>query len=1018
MLNIDAESRAALCNIIEGIPLFSALTKDRVGVLADLCSAGVYTIGKPIISKGMLPESLYLISSGRVRSLFQESSNGAVQTLRLLGPGELFGWVSLMRRQPTEIVTASEETTCLQIPLASLSRLINEFPFLYDLLRAQSDPSEICAILEHLYSHDPLKRARLVDSGFSGLKELSLHLYQSAVVVDTGFSRVIPQSVRQWFVSRSDDAAYPPGSEYRPSSSEISEGHSLRLVGLDLSCIKSEPSFRPEESKAEPLSGGEPLAIRGAVESVPGGSERMLDREEFSYHTEEEDESENSREFPFFRGRGAVEETAACFLMFGKAMHVPVKKDLIQSIIGNQYARNGQISLQDCGGVGVVLGLKAQVVSFGFEALPRLKLPALIGWNKSFAVLYKVSSKSVTLAVPSSSGAKVLELKEFQEIWDHPGEALVLDVREDTPESKFGFDWFAPSIKKYRNVLGEVMIASFFTQIMTLVNPLLFMIIIDQVIVKNSYSTLHVLGTFMLAIAVLQAVLNSLRTYLFVDTTNRIDVALGAEVIDHLLRLPLRFFEKRPVGELSSRIGELERIRQFLTGTALGVVLDAVFSFVYVVVLFAFSWKLALMTLSVVPLIGLITFLLSPVIRKQLREKAVRHSITNAYLIEVLSGIQTVKSQNIELRARWNWQEKYAAYVKEGFKPVISGTIANSANSFLSQASGLIVIWAGAALVLNNELTLGQLIAFRIIAGYIVSPVMRLAQLWQEFQETGMSLERLADIVDTPQEGGKEQLSQIPLPLIKGEVFCENISFRFRENTPMVLKNVTVTIHAGSFVGIVGESGSGKSTFAKLIQRLYVLEEGRIFIDHYDIGKVELNSLRSQIGIVPQDPMLFNVSVKENIALTNPDATDAETIRAAKIAEAHDFIMALPTGYNTPVGEKGSSLSGGQRQRIAIARTILQNPGLIILDEATSALDSDTESRLTANMMTAFKGKTVLFITHRLNSVKGASMILCFHDGCIDEAGTHEDLMARKGRYYSLFQKQSYSIPVMEENRG
>jgi len=1016
MSNTGDESRAALCNIIEGMHLFSALAADKVGLLADLCSAGVYTIGKPIISKGMLPESLYLISSGRVRSLFQERGNGAVQTLRLLGPGEFFGWVSLMRRQPTEIVTASEETTCLQIPLASLSRIINEFPFLYDLLRVQSDPSEICAILEPIYSSDPRWKVRLAESGFSGIKELSLHLSQSAVVVDTGFSRVIPQSTLQWFVSRSDDAAYPPGSEYHPSSSEISESHSLRLVGIDLSCIKSEPPLKSEESVATPVLEVEPLALRVATQRVPGVDE-TAHREEFSYQAEEESESENSREFPFFRGRGAVEETTACFLMFGKSLNVPVKKDLIQSIIGNQYARNGQISLQDCGGVGVVLGLKAQVVGFGFEALSRLKLPALIGWNKSFAVLYKVSSKSVTLAVPSS-GIKVMSCKEFQEKWDHPGEALVLDVREDTPEIKFGFDWFAPSIKKYRNVLGEVMIASFFTQIMTLVNPLLFMIIIDQVIVKNSYSTLHVLGTFMLVIAVLQAVLNSLRTYLFVDTTNRIDVALGAEVIDHLLRLPLRFFEKRPVGELSSRIGELERIRQFLTGTALGVVLDAVFSFVYVVVLFAFSWKLALMTLSVVPVIGLITFLLSPVIRKQLREKAIRHSITNAYLIEVLSGIQTVKSQNIELRARWNWQEKYAAYVKEGFKPVVSGTIANSANSFLSQASGLIVIWAGAALVLNNELTLGQLIAFRMIAGYITSPVMRLAQLWQEFQETGMSLERLADIVDTPQEGGKEQLSQIPLPLLKGEIFCDNVSFRFREGTPMVLKNVTVTIPAGSFVGIVGESGSGKSTFAKLVQRLYQLEEGRIFLDHYDIAKVELNSLRSQIGIVPQDPMLFNVSVKENIALTNPDATDADVIHAAQIAEAHDFIMALPTGYNTPVGEKGSSLSGGQRQRIAIARTILQNPGLIILDEATSALDSDTESRLTVNMMTAFKDKTVLFITHRLNSVKGATMILCFHDGCIDEAGTHEELMARKGRYYSLFQKQSYSIPVMEKNPG
>jgi ATP-binding cassette, subfamily B, bacterial HlyB/CyaB len=1016
MVNPIADTHAALCKIIVGIPLFSGLAPDKIGRLADVCSTGLFTIGKPIISSGMLPESLYVIISGRVRSLFQESS-GAVQTIRLLVPGELFGWVSLMRRQPTEIVTASEETICLQIPSSSLGMVINEFPFLHDLLSKRTDPSEICALLEALYSNDPRKEARIAESGFSGIKELALHLYTSAVVVDTGFSRVVPQNKLQWFVSRSDDPAYLSGSQYRHSPGEISGSHALRLVGLDLSCIK-ETSVEAERSMPIISSGVDPAVVTDEADMSPDEHDSSQQREKFSYHSAEDRGRVRSKGFPFVRGRGVVEETTACFQMFGKYMHVPVKKDLVQSITGNQYARNGQISLQDCGGIGVVLGLKAQVVSFGREALPRLKVPALIGWNKSFAVLYKVSSRTVTVAVPASSGIKVLRIGEFWEKWDHQGEALVLDAREDTPEKKFGFDWFAPSIKKYRNVLGEVMIASFFTQIMTLVNPLLFMIIIDQVIVKNSYSTLHVLGLFMLIIAVLQAVLNSLRTYLFVDTTNRIDVALGAEVIDHLLRLPLRFFEKRPVGELSSRIGELERIRQFLTGTALGVVLDAIFSIVYVVVLFAFSWKLAVMALSVVPVIGLITFLLSPIIRKQLREKSVKHSMTNAYLIEVLSGIQTVKSQNIELRARWNWQEKYAAYVKEGFKPVVSGTIANSANSFLSQASGLIVIWAGALLVLNNELTLGQLIAFRIIAGYITSPVMRLAQLWQNFQETGMSLERLADIVDTPQEGGRDQLSQIPLPLIKGEIFCEHVSFRFRENSPMVLKNVTVTIPAASFVGIVGESGSGKSTFAKLIQRLYPLEEGRIFIDHYDIAKVELNSLRSQIGIVPQDPMLFNVSVKENICLTNPDATDADIIRAARIAEAHDFIMALPTGYNTPVGEKGSSLSGGQRQRIAIARTILQNPGLIILDEATSALDSDTESRLTANLITAFKGKSVLFITHRLNSVKGASLILCFHDGCIDEAGTHDDLMERKGRYYSLFQKQSFSIPAMEGSPG
>ncbi|WP_449257858.1 peptidase domain-containing ABC transporter [Chlorobium limicola] len=991
--------------IISGIALFSELKADKITMLAGICSVGRATIGKSVIGKGSMPDGLYIISSGRVRSLYQDDASGSVQTLRILGPGEFFGWVSLMRRHPTEIVTASEDAVFLKVPVTALSAVVNAVPALFRQLSKATDLAEICLLFNAVYGNDPAIEARIRESGFAGLKELSQHLLASAVVADSGFSRSVPAGDLQWIVSRSDNSAFPVGSFFSKPEDGIPASASMRLVGLDLSCLK-ESSDMAEDS----------AAVSGEGDDASFTFPQDNDGASFSYASGGGEETVRSKGFPFVRSNGSVvEQTMACFLMLGRHFNMPVKKDLIKSVIGNQFSRNGQISIQDCGGVAVLLGLKAQVVTFQKEALSRLKVPALIRWGDGYAVLYKVTAKEVALAVPSSSGVKIIAVREFQEKWTHQGEALVLDVKADTPQKRFGFGWFLPSINRYRNVLAEVLISSFFIQLMTLANPLLFMIIIDQVIVRNSYSTLHVLGILMLVIAVIEAVLSSLKTWLFVDTSNRIDVSLGSEVIDHMLRLPLRFFEKRPVGELSSRIGELERIRQFLTGTALNVVLDAVFSIVYVIVLFLFSWKLAILSLSVIPVMGLITFLLAPVFMAQLREKAKRHGETNAYLIEVLSGIQTVKSQNIELRARWNWQEKYAAYVRDGFKPVLTGTIANSTNSFLSKLSGLIVIWAGAYLVLNNELTLGQLIAFRIISGYITSPVLRLAQLWQNFQEAGMSLERLSDIVDSPQEGGgREQLSQIPLPLMKGEIRCENVSFRFRENAPMVLKNVNVTIPSGTFVGIVGESGSGKSTFAKLIQRLYELDEGRIFIDNYDIGKVELYSLRSQIGIVPQDPMLFNVSVKENIALTNPEASDADIMRAAKIAEAHEFIMALPTGYNTVVGEKGSSLSGGQRQRIAIARTILQNPGMIILDEATSALDPQTESKLTENLATAFRGKTVLFITHRLNSVKAAPMILCFHDGCIDEAGTHHDLMAKRGRYFTLFQKQSYSMPVME----
>ncbi|NTV99086.1 MAG: cyclic nucleotide-binding domain-containing protein, partial [Chlorobiaceae bacterium] len=568
MVKTVENSSSDIRKVIADNPLFANLGQDKIEKLAKSCTLAQFSIGKPVISKGTVPDTFYVLCSGKVRTLYQDSSSGAVQTLRLLGAGDVFGWVTLMRRQPTEIVTASEDTLCLLIPSASINAIVNDIPSLYDKVVKVTDPSEICALLELHFAADPASEQRLRDMGFSGIKDLAMHLFTTAETVDTGFTKKIPAKNLKWLVSRSSDPGYKPGSEYIVSGKEIAGTSSLRLIGLDF-------SFMKETAAADQTPASVQESVDEAEQIRSGRKESKKHRNEFSFSEEKENGRIRSKGFSFFKGKGIVEETLACFQMLGNHLNVPVKKDLIRSIVGNQLSRNGQISMQDCGGVGVVMGMSAQIVNFEQDALPRLKTPALIRWNESFAIIYQISHGKVVLASPAASGIKVYRLSEFWKRWENKGEALVLDVREDTPDKKFGFGWFAPSIKKYRFVLGEVMIASFFTQIMTLVNPLLFMIIIDQVIVRNSYSTLHVLGLFMVIIAVLQAVLNSLRTYLFVDTTNRIDVALGAEVIDHMLRLPLRFFEKRPVGELSSRIGELERIRQFLTGTALGVVLDA-----------------------------------------------------------------------------------------------------------------------------------------------------------------------------------------------------------------------------------------------------------------------------------------------------------------------------------------------------------------------------------------------------------------------------------------------------------
>ena len=546
-------------------------------------------------------------------------------------------------------------------------------------------------------------------------------------------------------------------------------------------------------------------------------------------------------------------------------------------------------------------------------------------------------------------------------------------------------------------------------QLFTLANPLLIQVIIDKVITQRSLDTLQVLGIALIVVTILEGVLSSLKTFLFAETTNRIDQRLGAEVIDHLLHLPLNYFDHRPVGELGTRVAELEKIRSFLTGQALSTILDAAFSVIYIAVMLIYSWLLTLIALSVLPIqIGL-TVVGAPLFRRQFRAAAEENAKTHSHLVEVLTGIQTVKAQNVEMISRWRWQEFYSQYIARTFAKTITSTALNQTSQVLQKISQLMVLWIGASMVLSGDLTIGQLIAFRIISGYVTQPLLRLSTIWQSIQELRISFERLADVIDTPEESDEVDKSKVMLPPLQGNVRFENLSFRFRQGQPQVLKDVNLAIPAGTFVGVVGQSGSGKSTLMKLLPRLYQPECGRISIDDYDIAKVELYSLRRQIGIVPQDPLLFSGTVSDNIALTNPQASSEEIVRAARLANAHDFIMDLPSGYSTPVGERGASLSGGQRQRVAIARTLLSNPKLLVMDEATSALDYETERQVCDNLFDNLNDRTVFFITHRLSSIRQADMIVMLHQGAVVEVGTHDELMSQRGRYYALLRQQEAS---------
>ncbi|NER50028.1 MAG: ATP-binding cassette domain-containing protein, partial [Symploca sp. SIO1A3] len=973
-------------DFLAGISPFSQLSSKELAKLTKNCQLLRYRMGQAIVVRENMPAQVSILYEGQARLLGYNPHRQAPITLKLLQPGEIIGWVSLVRQVPCETAIASIESVCITFNAADFLNLLNNSTL------AQAFRTR-CSLVEtfDLLAAELQRQAQAeVD-----IKQLASEAWSNALIYNLAAGKRLSGQLdvnRAWFVSGGAPANFPVGSYLTAetvSNLAVQGRGSTRLVGIPAQLIpeaveKSRATTEPEvKALPQDLS---PEITPDPWDELNGDGEHTTTEYSTSPFSPSEDQTtptidipyappqpqagepsysgeQTARTYPFIRGRGPVEAPLACFQMLSKYWGMPFRRDIVRRVITNQHSRTGSVSLQHCGAIAELMGLSAQLANIPAAAASRLPTPTLLNWQDGIAILYEANERELLLAVPDV-GLKRLDPQDFQAASDPQIPVLLLKPTKDTPQQKFGLSWFVPSLIRYRRVLVEVLIASFFVQLFGLANPLMIQVIIDKVIVQNSPDTLHILGGFLVVVAIFEAILTSLRTYLFVDTTNRIDMALGSEIIDHLLRLPLRYFEKRPVGELSTRINELENIRQFLTGTALTVVLDAVFSVIYIVVMFIYSWVLTLVTLAVIPLFVLLTVIFSPIVRRQLRAKAQKNAQTQSYLVEVLSGISTVKAQNIELRSRWKWQERYARYVSEGFRNVLTSTAASSTSNFLNKLSALLVLWVGAYLVLAGELTLGQLIAFRIIAGYVTGPLLRLAQIWQNFQATALSLERLSDILDTPQEVTEAERDNIPLPAVQGAVKYENVSFRFATSGPMQLNNINLELPAGVFVGIVGQSGSGKSTLTKLLARLYEPNSGRIIIDGYDINKVELYSLRRQVGIVPQDTLLFEGTVQENIGLTNPDATTEEIIEAARIAVAHEFIMNLPIGYNSTVGERGSSLSGGQRQRIAIARTILQSPRLLILDEATSALDYDTERQVSLNLAETFKGRTVLFITH------------------------------------------------------
>ena len=1010
---------AELKGLLKETAAFSILADEELKQFGERFELVHYTLGQAVVRAGEEADAFYIVYSGRARVIAVNTAGEEV-TVGALSRGLSFGEQGLLTNEPRRFtVRAASDLALLRLNKTDFDALLEDHPNLRDYFDKYISDISIRNFLKLCTVFAPLTPQEIRNL----LSSMQVKEYAAGEAIiregETGDAFYILRSGRAEVIKESDGQKVLNRLKAGDSFGELAL---LTGQARAASIITKEPSsvFRLEKSEFERIVAASPK-FKDAIVSVASGYGRagLVEAEEIAeaspssaaeLPTAPEPEEpvyqpRRARRFPALLQLSETDCGAACLSMilryYGKHVSINRLRDLAN------VSREGA-TLYSIPEAAETLGFHTRGIRASYEHLLKAELPAIAHWQGfHYIVLYEATPERVVVADPAI-GLRKMSREEFEKGWT--GYLLLMTPTariENVEESKTTFGRFLPLLRPYRALLFEIFVASLVLQLFGLATPIFTQVIVDRALVHQSASMLNVLLIGMLIIAVFQTATAALRYYLLVHTTRRIDMQMVVNFYTHVLSLPMRYFEERKVGDILKRFNENARIRDFLTGRALGVMLDCLMIFVYLALMFFYNVKLTFLALAFIPGYVILTIVVTPIFKRQYREAFEKSAEADSQMVESVTGVGTVKATAAERRVRWKLEGLIVKSLNVQFRSALSGMATISVGNMLQTLNVIFLFWYGAHLVIDGELSVGQLVAFNVLVTNITRPILSVVDLWREFQEIQIAFERLNDVFDAKPEEDPEKQALIKMPRIRGHIKFDNVTFRYPTRADKnALSNVNLEIMPGQTVALVGRSGSGKTTFANMLLRLHQPNEGRIYIDGYDLRQVSINSLRSQVGVVPQDVFLFSGTIRENIAFGDPDAPLEQVVGAAMLAGAHEFVSELPLGYETKIGERGQSLSGGQKQRIAIARALFKKPRILIFDEATSALDTESERAIQQNLDQILKDRTTFIIAHRLSTVRNADLIVVMDRGTIREIGNHYSLMEQKGIYYYLNSQQ------------